>query len=167
MKHYWLPHELEACWSLAADEEALLAGRTELNRLACAASLKFFQIEGRFPGFPGEIPQQALAYLAEVLDVSPRDLDGYDFSSRTAKLHRQEVRAYLGFRMSTNEDASAVQAWLVAHLPVGAHTTGSILEALHQWYQEQRIELPSLGRQQRIVNAVARRGQPFQGVDVS
>ena len=29
MKHYWLPHELEACWSLAADEEALLAGRTE------------------------------------------------------------------------------------------------------------------------------------------
>jgi len=31
MKHYWLPHELEACWSLAADEEALLAGRTELN----------------------------------------------------------------------------------------------------------------------------------------
>jgi len=62
MKHYWLPHELEACWSLAADEEALLAGRTELNRLACAASLKFFQIEGRFPGFPGEIPQQALAY---------------------------------------------------------------------------------------------------------
>jgi len=56
MKHYWLPHELEACWSLAADEEALLAGRTELNRLACAASLKFFQIEGRFPGFPEEIP---------------------------------------------------------------------------------------------------------------
>jgi len=159
MKHYWLPHELEACWSLAADEEALLAGRTELNRLACAASLKFFQIEGRFPGFPGEIPQQALAYLAEVLDVSSRDLDGYDFSSRTAKLHRQEVRAYLGFRMSTNEDASAVQAWLVAHLSVGAHTTGSILEALHQWYQEQRIELPSLGRQQRIVNAVARRGE--------
>ena len=44
MKHYWLPHELEACWSLTADEEALLAGRTELNRLACAASLKFFQI---------------------------------------------------------------------------------------------------------------------------
>jgi len=92
MKHYWLPQELEACWSLAADEEALLAGRTELNRLACAASLKFFQIEGRFPGFPEEIPQQALAYLGEVLDVSPRDLDGYDFSSRTAKLHRQEVR---------------------------------------------------------------------------
>jgi hypothetical protein len=38
MKHYWLPHELEACWSLTADEEALLAGRTELNRLACTAS---------------------------------------------------------------------------------------------------------------------------------
>jgi hypothetical protein len=46
--------------------------------------------------------------------------------------------------MSTNEDASAVQAWRVAHLSVGAHTTGSILEALHQWYQEQCIELPSL-----------------------
>jgi hypothetical protein len=28
MKHYWLPHELEACWSLAADEEALLAGES-------------------------------------------------------------------------------------------------------------------------------------------
>jgi uncharacterized protein DUF4158 len=98
MKHYWLPHELEACWSLAADEEALLAGRTELNRLACAASLKFFQIEGRFPGFPGEIPQQALAYLAEGLDVSPRDLDGYDFSSRT---HVQGATAIRSLEMTS------------------------------------------------------------------
>jgi Domain of unknown function (DUF4158) len=87
MKHYWLPHELEACWSLAADEEALLAGRTELNRLACAASLKFFQIEGRFPGFPGEIPQQALAYLAEGLDVSPRDLGGRPLPDRADGPH--------------------------------------------------------------------------------
>jgi hypothetical protein len=37
MKHYWLPHELEACWSLAADEEALLAGE---SMGSCTRSLR-------------------------------------------------------------------------------------------------------------------------------
>jgi len=49
MKRQWSDVELADGWSLNHDEFELLNHRTGRSRLAFAAMLKFFQLEGRFP----------------------------------------------------------------------------------------------------------------------
>ncbi|MCP4191540.1 MAG: DUF4158 domain-containing protein [Planctomycetaceae bacterium] len=45
------------------------------RRLAFAALLEFFLLEGRFPKDKRELPSVALQYLAEQLEVDVRALD--------------------------------------------------------------------------------------------
>ena len=70
MKRQWSDVELTDGWSLNHDEFELLKHRTAKSRLAFAAILKFFQLEGRFPGDKREVPSVALEYLADQLDVA-------------------------------------------------------------------------------------------------
>jgi hypothetical protein len=70
MKRNWSDDELAAQWSLSPEELALLPNRVGHNRFGFAVQLKFFQIEGRFPRSPREVPAAALRYLARQLDLS-------------------------------------------------------------------------------------------------
>ena len=49
MQRHWNDHELALHWWLATDELAVLPPGEPSSRLGVAASLKFFQLEGRFP----------------------------------------------------------------------------------------------------------------------
>ena len=112
MKQHWLPYELKELWSLSPEEQVLLAGRSASNRLGVAILLKFFQITGQFPKGRMDVPRQAVAHLANELGTSVSDFDDYSFSDRLLKFHRADIRAFLGFRAPTNEDATMAQQWL-------------------------------------------------------
>ena len=62
MQRHWTEHELVIHWALSTHELALLPQRDASSRLGMAASLKFFQLEGRFPMSTKEIPPVALQY---------------------------------------------------------------------------------------------------------
>lgn len=64
MKRNWSDDELAAQWSLSPEELALLPNHVGHNRFGFAVQLKFFEIEGRFPRSPREVPAAALWYLA-------------------------------------------------------------------------------------------------------
>jgi Domain of unknown function (DUF4158) len=64
MQRHWNDHELVTHWSLSTDELALLLQRDASSRLGMAASLKFFQLAGRFRTSTKEIPPVVLHYLA-------------------------------------------------------------------------------------------------------
>jgi hypothetical protein len=69
MRREWEPEDLIACWTLVEADRRLLANKTGATRLGFGVSLKFFEIEARFPRHPGEVPDAAVAYVAEQVGV--------------------------------------------------------------------------------------------------
>jgi hypothetical protein len=112
MQRHWTDHELATHWSLSAHELALLPQRDASSRLGMAASLKFFQLESRFPTSGKEIPAVALQYLAMHLAVDPAAITDYDWQGRTGKRYRSQLRAALGVRPITVGDFRALATWL-------------------------------------------------------
>ena len=50
MKAEWEPDELIETWTLTGDDWDLVGNKSGATRLGFAAMLKFYEIEGRFPG---------------------------------------------------------------------------------------------------------------------
>jgi hypothetical protein len=57
MKRNWDREELELHWTLCAQEQKLLKRKIGATRLGFAVLMKFFQMTGRFPENPGEVPR--------------------------------------------------------------------------------------------------------------
>ncbi|MGH7750710.1 MAG: DUF4158 domain-containing protein, partial [Candidatus Dormibacteria bacterium] len=68
------PDELIERWTLVGDELASVGGKREVNALAFALLLKFFTIYGRFPRGRGEIPNEAVEFVARQVNVPAADL---------------------------------------------------------------------------------------------
>ena len=112
MKRTWSPDELAAHWVLTDPERQLLPDRVDHNRLGFAVHLKFFELEGRFPESPRDIPAAALNALATQLQIPSTTLARYDWHGRARKHHRAQLRAWFGFRPFTSADGQALKAWL-------------------------------------------------------
>lgn len=65
------PDELIGSWTLVGDDWRLVGNKTGATRLGFAVVLKFFELDARFPGYPEEIPQQAVDYVATQVQVDP------------------------------------------------------------------------------------------------
>ncbi len=104
MKHECHPHELAHHWTLSSDERALLANKTGATRLSFALLLKIFQRDGRFPERREDIADNIVMYLAQQVGVSPEEYAAVDWSERTQRQHRAQVREYCGFRVFGADD---------------------------------------------------------------
>src|SRR3546814_19159986 len=91
-------------WSLSFADIAFVNSKPALTRLGPAAQLKVFASLGFFAIDPSSIPTDGLSYLAEQLGVEAGDIDGYDFSSRTARRHCAEIMNNLGYNSLTQVD---------------------------------------------------------------
>jgi hypothetical protein len=116
MKRNWSDDKLDEQWSLSSEELTLLPNRVGHNRFGFAVQLKFFQIEGRFPRSPREVPAAALRYLAHQLGLSINIFQKYDWRGRARKDHRTAIREYLGFRAFTAADGARLDDWLFHEL---------------------------------------------------
>lgn len=116
MRREWDPEDLIACWTLIDADWTLVGNKTGSTRLGFAASLKFFELEARFPHHDVEIPPAAAEYVASQVKVEPEMLAGYRFSGRTFEYHRAQIRHAFGFREATGEDEK-----------VGAYDFGKIV----------------------------------------
>lgn len=108
MRREWELGDLIASWMLVEPDWDLVANKTGAIRLGFSVLLKFFEIDGRFPEYAAEVPDAAVAYVAEQVQVEPALFSRYDFSSRTAKYHRSQIREELGFRECTKAEAGRV-----------------------------------------------------------
>lgn len=93
--------ELIGNWTLVGDELEQLSGRRGATKLGFAFLLRFYAVHGRFPAGRGEIPDQAVAHVARLVDVPADELGLYEWDGRTMKAHRADVRRYFGFRTRT------------------------------------------------------------------
>ena len=59
MKKIWTAENLATDWLILPEDQQLIEHKRGATRLGFALLLKFFQLEGRFPLNPHEVPQDA------------------------------------------------------------------------------------------------------------
>lgn len=84
--------ELIGNWTLAGDELEQLSGRRGATKLGFALLLRFYAVHGRFPAGRGEIPDQAVARVALLVDVPveahPAAHDDHGIRTRRTAIRR-------------------------------------------------------------------------------
>ena len=112
---------------------------------------KFFELEARFPRSAEEVPPPAVDYVAEQVKVAPGEFAAYDWSGRSIKYHRAQVRDAFGFREATRGDEDGFAGWLAEEVRPVELNDERVRDALLARCRAERIEPP--GRTDRIVGA--------------
>ena len=85
-------------WTLVGTERDLVAAKNYDTQIGFALLLKFYGRFGRFPRGRSELHDDAVEFVARQIKVSARSAGFYDWSGRTIKRHRAEIRTHFGFR---------------------------------------------------------------------
>ena len=151
MRQEWEPEELVACWTLLEDDWRLVGNKRGTTRLGFALLSKFFEQEARFPRHAGEVPQAAVEYVASQVGVDQDEFGSYDFSGRTIKYHRAQIRQSFGYREATRADEDRLSGWLAEEVCPVELDDERVREALVARCRAEKIEPP--GRTDRIIGA--------------
>lgn len=151
--------ELVEHFTLLPDEVALLRNKFGATRLGFALLLKFFVRAGRFPSGRSELGDQVVEFVAGQVGVPASELGFYDWSGRTIKAHRAEVRRVLGFRECSVDDAEKLTDWLTEQVASAERRPELVREALIGRCRDERVEPPAPARVGRIVAAALYRAE--------
>ena len=144
-------------WTLHAADRALLGNKTGATRLGFAVLLKLFAIEGRFPRRGEDVPLAAVEAIAGQIGVPAAAWQGYDWRGRAIEYHRAQVRAALGFREATLDDAEALGRWLDGQVLNLERRPDRLLAAARERCRSQSLDPPSPERLERLVRSVLHR----------
>jgi Tn3 transposase DDE domain/Domain of unknown function (DUF4158) len=151
--------QLIDCWTLVGNELELVAGKRGATKLGFALMLRFYTEHGRFPRGRGEIPDNAVEYVARQVEVARTEIAFYEWSGRTNRFHRNQIRGSLGFRECSVTDADAATDWLVAHVTQSERSGDQVRVRLLEHLRAERIEAPTGGRIDRMVRSALSRGE--------
>ncbi len=152
MRREWELDDLIDCWTLDEDELRLIANKSGATRLGFALLLKYFEQEARFPRHAGDVPKAALAFVAQQVRVASEEFASYDWSGRTIKSHRAQIREAYQFREPTG-DEDKLAGWLAGELCPVELNRDRLRLALLARCREDRIEPPGPSRIERILGA--------------
>ncbi|MER5916066.1 DUF4158 domain-containing protein [Streptomyces sp. NPDC001982] len=79
-------------FTMVGDEVTWLRNKTGATWLGFAVQLKFLTWRGRFLKLRIGLPPDAVEHVAKQVGVPAAELAFYDFTGRTAKRHRSELR---------------------------------------------------------------------------
>jgi len=119
--------------------------------------LKLFQAEGRFPRRPEDVPAAVVEAIASQVGVAAIVWQGYDWRGRTIEYHRAQIRAALGFREATLDDAEGLGRWLDGQALALERRPDRLLAAARERFRSQHLEPPSPERVERLVRSVLHR----------
>ncbi len=157
VRQEWSPEELLANWTLVDGDWALVANKSGTTRLGFSLLLRFFELEGRFPEVPEEVPPAAVEFVARLVKVPATDFAKYPLVGRTAEYHRKQIREALGFRPSTVADEKALVEWLAVEVCPVELVEDRQREALLVECRARKIEPPGCTRVEKVL--VAARGK--------
>ena len=153
----WQPEDLARHFSLFNAEHSLLANKSGATRLSFAVLLKSFQLEGRFPDTPDDVPTVVVEHLALQCGVSPRLFDSLEWDERSARTHRTQVRHHFGFNPFRTSDEAALVIWLADHLTDLDPNSESLKNAALSHLRSSHCEAPNLERLQRLMRDAVRK----------
>ncbi len=144
-------------WTLRAADRALLGNKSGATRLGFAVLLKLFQADGRFPRRAEDVPAIAVETVARQVGVPTAAWAGYDWRGRTIEYHRAQIRAALGFREATDEDAAALGGWLGEQALALERRHDRLVAAARERCRSLQVEPPSSERLDRLVRSALHR----------
>ncbi|MFI7707351.1 DUF4158 domain-containing protein [Nonomuraea sp. NPDC049480] len=127
------------------------------GRLGFALILKFYEIEGRFPAYPEEIPAAAVEYVASLVKAEPGLLAKYSWRGRTIERHRAQIRKRFGTRAATEDDEERLAQWPADEVCPVETNRDRLAEAVRERCRSTSIEPPTSGQVERVVNSGCRR----------
>lgn len=155
MKRNWTLEELVDFFTITPSDLKLIANKTGATRLGFTVLLKAFQVEAKYPSARGEYPHDVINFIARQLNVEPTLFKSYDIENRSCRYHKNQIRKYLGFRETTNEDNAAVAEWLSENFE--CYNKSKVTLAAYQRFRDLKVEPPSSDRLERLVNSSAAR----------
>jgi TnpA family transposase len=159
-KRDWHPDALAQHWTLAPDERVLLSNKTGATRLRFAVLLKAFQCEGRFPERREDVAVSIVVHLARQTSVPPDAYFEGEWSERTQRHQRAQIRAHCAFRVFRTEDDSALVAWLSERVTSPNPEAEALKSAAYGYLRAQHLEPPAPERVHRLLRtAVVQREQ--------
>jgi TnpA family transposase len=162
VKHYWSTEDILEHFILLPAELEFLGIKADHNRLGKALLLKFFQYEGRFPENIDEVPNLAITYVAQQLEVSERVIDQYDWHGRRSSDHRKDIRELMGFHPATLENQDELRDWLQKEILPDEYRPHYLEEQVYNQCRKLHIESPSHKQVKRLVtSAIHRYEQDF------
>ena len=153
MKRNWTRDQLEQQWILFSKEQKLLKNKTGPTRLGFAVLMKYFQVAGRFPDNPGEVPRDVIRFIADQIDIPWKVWRKYQWNGRAAQYHRSEIREYFGYRKASEEDAKTLTEWLVCEFLQQEHRLDRLQLAVLERFQNLRIEPPATEQIRRLIKS--------------
>src|SRR6266702_134361 len=142
--------ELVEHWTLLDDKRELIAGKRGATRLGFALLLKFYTRLGRFPRGRGELPDEAVEFVARQGDVDPDELAFYEWTGRTIEYHRAQIRTHLGFRECSVGDAEKLTEWLAVNVCEAERRPELVRDELLARCRAERIETPTARIAERV-----------------
>lgn len=159
--------ELIDRWTLLGKEPGLVATKRGAARLGFGLMLRFYTERGWFPRGRAEIPDAAVDYVARQVGVERTEIAFYDFTGRTSKAHRTQIRQALGYRECSVSDANEIVGWLVEHVTQRERSGERVREHLLARLREVKVEPPTAGRIERMVRSALHRGEELLFAQVS
>jgi len=152
VRREWELDDLIASWTLVDADQELLVRLHSGSRLSFALMLKFFEIEGRFPRHPGEVPPAAVDFVARQLgfEAAPE----FEVTGRGVERFRVQIREVLGFRVFSRGDEDKMIAWLAEEVCPSELNEDRQREAVLARCRAEKIEPP--GRMSRIIGSANR-----------
>lgn len=140
-------------WTLVGTERDLVAAKNYDTQLGFALLLKFYGRFGRFPRGRSELHDDAVEFVARQLGVSAGSVGLYEWSGRTIKRHRAEIRVHFGFRECTVADADELAGWVAGGYAQEERRYELVRDALVAELRSRSIEPPTPDRVERIVRS--------------
>jgi hypothetical protein len=119
--------------------------------------LKFYEIEGRFPAYPEEVPQAAVRYVASLVKVDAALFAKYSWRGRTIEYHRAQIRKAYGTRPPTEDDEKRWAQWLADEVCPVETNRDRLAEAVRRRCRSECVEPPTSGQVERVVKSADRR----------
>ncbi|MBH1934109.1 DUF4158 domain-containing protein [Streptomyces sp. AV19] len=140
-------------FTLIGDELDWLRNKSGATRLGFAVQLKFLPFRGRFPKTRIELPADAVAHVANQVGIPAADMALYDFTSRTAKRHRTEIRELTGWHECSVTDQIKLASALVDEIWHDERRPEQVRAELYRQMREKLIEPPTPDQAAAIVRS--------------
>lgn len=147
-------------WELAShyalsenDIEIINRHRRDHNRLGFAVQLCVLRNPGWTLGNSPDIPDTVLSYIADQINVSPKDFPLYFQRENTRMEHLQEIRDLYAYKSYTNNDYTNLIDYLLP-LAIENDNMFRLMKAAISWLKSDKIILPGITTIERVVNEV-------------
>jgi Domain of unknown function (DUF4158) len=167
VRQRWEIDELIESWSLVSEDLGVIGNKSDTTRLGFAVLLKFFELEARFPTSPAEVPIEAVAFVARQLNLRFDVWNRYEWSGRSWKRHRRQIRSHFGFRAWSDDDIEPLIATLVDAITNSDTRRDRLTETAAEWCRRQAVEPPSATQLARFVGSAVRAWESSAAIAVA